>query len=153
MFMTVVLDVEDPSVAAARRGDSLAWADLYERYHPVIERYLEVVDPEALADSDDIWVRAAHTLPAQPEGLEPLIWLLRTARDGKIARPSPEDSDDLTIRVIRSLSPIEMDVIALRVIAGLAEEDVALVIGRPIERVRAAAHRGVSRLVERLGPS
>ncbi len=151
--MTLVLDVEDPSVAAARRGDPLAWADLYERYHPVIERYLAVVDPEALANSDDIWVRAAHTLPAQPEGFEPLIWLLRTARDDKIAQPPPDDSDDLTIRAIRALSPIEMDVIALRVIAGLSEADIALVIARPIERVRAAAHRGVSRLMERLGPS
>ena len=150
--MTLVLDVDDPSVAAARLGDPLGWADLYERYHPMIERYLEVVDPEALADSDGIWVRAARTLPAQPEGLEPLIWLLRTARDAKIARPSPDDSDDPTIRAIRSLGPVEMDVVALRVIARLSEEDIALLIGRPIERVRAAAHRGVSRLVERLDP-
>ncbi len=148
--MTLALDVEDSSVAGARRGDPLAWADLYERFQPVIHRYLEVVDPAALNDLDALWTRAARTLPGQSEGIEPLIWLLRTARDDKVSRPSPDETDDPTIRAIRSLKPLEMDVIALRVIAGLADEGVAAVIGRPVERVRAAAHRGVSQLTREM---
>ena len=148
--MALLLEVEDPSVAGARRGDPLAWADLYERFHPVIERYLQVIDPAGLDDLDEMWTRAARTLPGQPEGIEPLIWLLRTARDAKIICPSPDDTNDPTIRAIRSLDPVEMDVIALRVVAGLDEEDVALVIGRPVSRVRAVGHQGLSHLMRDL---
>ena len=148
--MALLLEVEDPSVAGARRGDPLAWADLYERFQPVIERYLQVIDPVSLGDIDELWTRAARTLPGQPEGIEPLIWLLRTARDGKVICPSPDDTDDPAVRAIRSLDPAEMDVIALRVVAGLSEEDVALVIGRPVSRVRVVGHQGLSHLMREL---
>ncbi|MEZ5167718.1 MAG: sigma factor-like helix-turn-helix DNA-binding protein [Acidimicrobiales bacterium] len=61
--------------------------------------------------------------------------------------PSPEDTDDPAIRAIRSLRPLQMDVIALRVVAGLTEEDTALVVGRPVERVRAVSRAGLNRLL------
>jgi DNA-directed RNA polymerase specialized sigma24 family protein len=145
--MALMLEVEDPSVAGARRGDPLAWADLYGRYQPLLHRYLEVVDPSSLDDIDEMWARAARTLPGQPEGVEPLIWLLRTARDVKIICPSPDETSNPTIRAIRSLEPLEMDVVALRVVAGLSDEDVAMVIGRPVSRIRAVGHRGLEKLV------
>ncbi|GJM37757.1 MAG: hypothetical protein DHS20C19_11240 [Acidimicrobiales bacterium] len=146
--MPLVLAVEDPSVAGARGGDALAWADLYERFQPVLLRYLEVVAPDELNDMDAVWRRAGRALAGQPEGVDPLVWLLRVARDGRVLCPSPEDTDDPTIKRIRSLRPLDMDVIALRVIAGLSDEDVAVVTGRPIERIRMAGHRGVAKLVD-----
>jgi DNA-directed RNA polymerase specialized sigma24 family protein len=139
--------IEDPSVTGARRGDPVAWADLYERFHPILERYLEIIDPGAGRDLDETWARAGRNLAGQPEGIDPLIWLLRTARDGKVSCPSPGDTDDPAIRAIRALTPLEMDVIALRVVAGLGEEDVAFVIGRPVERVRRAGHSGLAQLL------
>ena len=145
--MPLTLEVEDPSVAGARAGDPLAWADLYERFHPVLERYLEVVAPDELADLDAVWERAARALPGQPVGVQPLIWLLRSARDGKVICPAPEETDDPTIGAIRSLTPVQMDVVALRVIAGLSDEDTALVIGRHVSSVRATAHEGLGRLM------
>ena len=145
--VTLVLEAEDPSVAGARRGDRIAWADLYERFQPIIERYLEVVDPGALDDVEAVWERAARSLPGHPEGVEPLIWLLRNARDAKITCPLPDDTDDPTIRAIRALDPAAMDVIALRVIAGLSVEDVAAVTGRPRSRVRAVGHQGLGHLI------
>lgn len=145
--MPLTLDTEDPAVAGARDGDPLAWADLYERFQPMLVRYLEVVDPVALDDIEAVWERAGRSLGGQPEGIDPQIWLLRAARDGKVICPSPDDADDEAVRAIRRLPPLEMDVVALRVIAGLSEDDVAMVTGRPIERVRSAGHKGIAQLM------
>lgn len=150
--MPLTLQTEDPSVAGARLGDPLAWADLYERFHPIVERYLEVIDPEAHGDLDAVWDRAGRSLGGQPEGVDPLIWLLRVARDGKVTCPSPDETEDPNIRAIRALPPLEMDVVALRVVGGLSEEDVALVVGRPVERVRSAAHHGLAQLMREPEP-
>ena len=145
--MPLTLALEDPSVAGARRGDPLAWADLYERFHPILERYLEIVNPAALDDMDAVWARAGRSLGGQPEGVPALLWLLRAARDGLVLRPDPDASTDRAVRAIRSLPDVEMDVIALRVVAGLDEDDTAFVIGRPVERVRSAAHHGIAKLL------
>ncbi len=145
--MPLTLEVEDPSLAGARGGDPLAWADLYERFHPIVERYLEVVNPDALGDMDAVWARAGRSLAGQPEGIEPLVYLLRVARDGMVISPDPEGSDDRTVRAIRALAPIEMDVVALRVVAGLSEDETAFVIGRTVERVRSAGHQGLAKLL------
>ncbi len=149
--MPLLLAIEDPSVAGARSGDPLAWADLYERFHPILARYLEVIAPDEAEDMDRVWERAAYALGTMPEGVDPLVWLLRSARDGQLLCPAPELSDDATIQAIRRLRPLEMDVIALRVVAGLSDEDVAVVIGRPVESVRTAARRGVAKLLEETG--
>jgi DNA-directed RNA polymerase specialized sigma24 family protein len=148
--MPLTLAPEDPAVAGAREGDPLAWADLYERFQPILERYLEVVNPLALDDMDAVWSRAARSLGGQPEGVPPLLWLLRAARDGLVLCPDPEDSEDPSVRAIRSLPAVEMDVVALRVVAGLDEEDTAFVIGRRVERVRSAAHQGVAKLLRQV---
>lgn len=148
--MPLMLALEDPAVAGARRGDPLAWAELYERFHPVLVRYLEVVNPDALEDLDAVWSRAGRSLGGQPEGVPPLLWLLRAARDGMVISPDPEATDDPAVRAIRTLPPVEMDIIALRVIAGLDEDDTAFVVGRPVERVRSAGHQGIAKL-QRLG--
>lgn len=147
--MPLTLAPEDPAVAGARVGDPLAWADLYERFHPLLERYLEVVNPDALEDMDAVWARAGRSLAGQPEGVPPLLWLLRAARDGLVICPDPDDSADPAVRAIRGLPPAEMDVIALRVIAGLDEDDTAFVVGRPVERIRSAAHHGLAKLLRR----
>ena len=145
--MPLALALEDPSVAGARRGDPLAWADLYERFHPVLERYLEVVNPHALDDMDAVWARAGRSLSGQPEGVPPLLWLLRSARDGMVICPDPDETTDPAVRLIRSLPPVEMDVVALRVIAGLDDDDTAFVIGRPVDRIRSAAHQGLAKMM------
>lgn len=144
--MPLTMQVEDPSVAGARSGDPLAWADLAERFHPLLARYLEVVDPDSAADMASVWNRAGRSLGGQPEGVDPWIWLLRVARDGRVICPPPDQTDDPVIRAIRMLAPFEMDVVALRVVAGLDDHDTALVVGRPVERVRRACHDGLVRL-------
>ncbi len=145
--MSLTLAPEDPSVAGARCGDPLAWADLYERFHPVLSRYLEAVNPAASDDMDEFWSRAARSLSGQPEGVAPLVWLLRAARDGLVIEQDPDDTTDPAIRAIRMLSPSEMDVVALRVIAGLDDDETAFVIGRPVDWVQSAAHQGLAKLL------
>ena len=41
-----------------------------------------------------------------------------------------------------------MEVVALRVIAGVDDADVAAVTGSSVHRVRAASHQGLARLVQ-----
>jgi DNA-directed RNA polymerase specialized sigma24 family protein len=145
--VALTLAIEDISLAGARRGDPVAWADLYSRFHPVLARYLEIVAPDGVAGVDDVWERAGRNLAGQPEGIDPLVWLLRTARDGMALAPSPDDTDDPTIAAIRRLSPVQMDVAALRVVARLSEGDVAAIIGRPESLVRAITQQALAELL------
>lgn len=148
--MALTLTTEDISLAGARRGDPVAWADLYARFHPILERYLAVVSPDGAAAVDEVWERAGRNLGGQPEGIDPLVWLLRTARDGKSLEPSPDDADDPAIAAIRRLPPLEMDVLALRTVARLSDGDVAAIVGRPEIRVRAIARSGLAELMREL---
>ncbi len=144
--MPVTTAVEDPSVTGARAGDPLAWTDLYQHYEPVIERYLEIVDPALAADTDTVWERAAKALADQPAGIVPLIWLMRSAWECR-SDESPAPSHDPALRAVQHLPATERDVIALRVVAGLDEREVGAVMGKADSRVRAIGHSGLRRLL------
>ena len=57
------------------------------------------------------------------------------------------------MRAIRTLPPLQADIILLRVVAGLDNETVARVVGRSPGAVRVAAHRGLRRLAQTLSPA
>lgn len=139
------LSIEDPSVDGARRGDREAWADLYQRFHPVIARYVEIVAPDA--DPESVWARAAHALPGQPVGVKPLVWLLRVARECRVGDADPEATDDPSIAAIRRLPPLQREIITMRVVGRLSEADVAAVVGWPESRVSSVCHAALSDLV------
>ena len=140
----MTLSIEDPSVDAARSGDRAAWEDLYRRFHPAVQRYLEILAPEA--DPEQIWARAAHALPGQPVGVKPLVWLFRVARECMVGDADPAAADDLTIAAIRRLPPLQREIITMRVVGRLTDGDVAAVVGWPETRVAAAAHAALTDL-------
>lgn len=57
------------------------------------------------------------------------------------------------VEAVRSLPPLEAEVIVLRMLAGLDNETVAQVVGRSPGAVRVAAHRGLRRLAQVLSPA
>ena len=57
---------------------------------------------------------------------------------------------DAALALVAALSPLQAEVVVLRVVAGLPVEDVARVVGRSNGAVRVAHHRGLARLRELL---
>lgn len=53
---------------------------------------------------------------------------------------------DAALRLVAQLSPMQAEVIVLRVLTGLPAERVARIVGRSPGAVRIAAHRGLRRL-------
>jgi RNA polymerase sigma-70 factor, ECF subfamily len=77
--------------------------------------------------------------PSEPIG--------RTAPDA--AQEALESLDtEATLALVARLAPLQAEVIALRVIAGLDVESVARLVGRRPGAVRVAAHRGLRRLAQ-----
>ncbi len=144
----MTLSTEDPAVDGARGGDPTAWADLYERFHPTIARYLEVLAPDV--DPETIWGAAARALPGQPVGIKPLVWLLRVCREVCVHPPDPDQTDSDVIAMVRRLPPLQMEIITLRVVGGLADGDVAAVVGWPETRVVSAAHHALAELARQV---
>jgi len=76
------------------------------------------------------------------------------ADPGRLAPPDPaqvvlESMDtQAALTLVAQLSPLQAEVIALRVIAGLDVEAVARLVGRSPGAVRVAAHRGLRRLAQ-----
>lgn len=76
------------------------------------------------------------------------------ADPGRVASPDPaqvvlESLDtQAALMLVAQLSPLQAEVIALRVIAGLDVEAVARLVGRTPGAVRVAAHRGLRRLAQ-----
>lgn len=145
MGMAMLLAVEDPSVESARIGDLSAWAELRERYHPVVVKYLEIVAPTV--DPETIWERADHALAVQPVGINPLVWLLRVARESTVEGPDPESTSNPMITSVRRLPHLQMEVMALRVAGGLDDAEVAAIIGWPVSRVAAVSQAALRELM------
>lgn len=143
--MALLLAVEDPSVEGARAGDPLAWADLYERYHPIIARYLEIVAPSV--DPEEVWGGAGRALAGQPVGINPIVWLLRAAREFQVEAPDPTATENPVVAAVRRLPHLQMEVLALRVVGRLDEDDVAAVVGWPPSRVIAVSHAALGDLM------
>ena len=60
---------------------------------------------------------------------------------------------EAVVTAIRSLPPLQAEVILLRVVAGLDNEAVAEIVRRSPGAVRVAAHRGLRRLAQTMSPA
>jgi RNA polymerase sigma-70 factor (ECF subfamily) len=76
------------------------------------------------------------------------------ADPGRLVPPDPAQvvlermDTQAALTLVAQLSPLQAEVIALRVIAGLDVEAVARLVGRSPGAVRVAAHRGLRRLAQ-----
>lgn len=111
----------------------------------MVVKYLEIVAPTV--DPETIWERADHALAVQPVGINPLVWLLRVARESTVEGPDPESTSNPMITSVRRLPHLQMEVMALRVAGGLDDAEVAAIIGWPVSRVAAVSQAALRELM------
>lgn len=167
--------ISDDSLAAARLGQGWAFEGIYRDLGGPVHRFLAaqgVVDPEAL--TQDVFLRAFRNLErfsGDGEALRSWIFtiahnLLIDDRRAATRRPRPDCADDLAgvaelgsqdaldavlergrIRFLLDALPSEQRrVVALRFLADLPLADVAIVMDRSLEAVKALQHRGLAQL-------
>lgn len=169
------------TLAAAQRGDEVAFTQLFRSFNPGVLRYLAVLAGAGAAED-----LAAETWTAALRGFTDFTgeevafrgWLFTIARarwvDAVRARarrpelvtdttpdaPAREDVHDIVasamstetaLQLIRRLPQDQAEVVALRVVGQLEVAEVAEVTGKTSNHVRVLTHRGLRRLAELLG--
>lgn len=176
--------VEDSEVALldrVRQLDEAALVSIYDRYHPVIYRYLyrQVGDVDAARDlAAEVFHRllvALHTGKGPRNHL--VAWLYRTAHNALVdyyrrqqhRRHLPlqeemiEDGDGLVEAVehrlligqlrqaLQRLAPDQQQVIALKFLEGLSNEQAALIMGKSVGAIKSLQHRALDALQRQVG--
>lgn len=165
-------------LALAQQGDEEAFATLWRDLNPALLRYLSMGGDPADDVASDTWATVIQRLQRfRGDELAWRGWVFTTARRRAIdagrrrartariedawesvpdeaAGIDPADvvaaqSDtDAALRLIAHLSPLQAEVVTLRVLGELPVEEVARIVGRNVGAVRVAAHRGLRRLEE-----
>lgn len=163
-------------VASAQEGDEAAFARLWRDLNPALLRYLSLGGDPADDIASDTWVTVTKGLRRfRGDEAAWRAWVFTTARrraidagrrraraaDREVAwrqwqvetiGADPADSvaarldTDAALRLVGQLSPLQAEVIVLRVLTGLPVDEVARIVGRSPGAVRVAAHRGLRRL-------
>ena len=174
--MTDIGDRDQLRLQRARALDAAALAAIYDDYHPAIYRYLyrQLGDVEAARDlAAEVF---HHLLKALHAGRGPdahlSAWLYRTAHNllvdhyrrqqnrrhlpldeelaGDDTRPADEVERRLSATQLRSalrrLTPDQQQVVALKFLEGLSNEQVAQLLGKPIGAVKSLQHRALAML-------
>jgi RNA polymerase sigma-70 factor (ECF subfamily) len=163
-------------LACAQDGDEAAFARLWRDLNPSLLRYLSLGGDPADDIASDTWATVVKGLRRfRGDESAWRAWVFITARRRAIdagrrrARAferdvawrqwqvetigtDPADSvverldTEAALRLVGQLSPLQAEVIVLRVVTGLPVDEVARVVGRSPGAVRVAAHRGLRRL-------
>lgn len=162
-------------LAHAQEGDEAAFALLWRDLNPPLLRYLGMGGDPADDVAAETWASVVKGLRRfHGEEVAWRAWVFtvarrravdaarRRARLAKVesspqgwpaeAVPDPADlvlgrlDTDAALRLVATLSPLQAEVVALRVLTGLPVEQVATIVGRSPGAVRVAAHRGLKRL-------
>jgi len=166
----------DAILARTRAGDAQSFAVLYTAIHPGLLRFLRSQDPSGAEDAaSETWLDVARGLDGFTGGeSEFRAWVFTIGRHKVIDQvrvemrrptvPWPEteqgrllapDAADIferadgtraALALVARLSPDQADVILLRVLAGLSNDEAAAVLGKTSGAVRVLAHRGLRRL-------
>jgi RNA polymerase sigma-70 factor (ECF subfamily) len=167
---------EDELVLRASRGDADAFSDLYERFADRIYRYIyfRVTDGESAEDlTSKVFLKAWEHLPTFRRSNSPFIaWLYtiahntlvdfyrtsrQTARLDEVAalpalEPSPAEQTDQRLeaqrlrRAVEELSPTQRNVITMRLIEGMATDEIAERLHKSEGAVRAVQMRALQAL-------
>ena len=166
-------------LADAKTGCSSSVTTIYRAFHPALFRYLRFQEPSEAEDlAAEVWLTVARTLgDFEGDARAFLAWIFTVARrrvsdvrrkrfrrqtstvaslDGMLPpdRATCEavaiESDALR-RALGALSAAQAEVVTLRVVCDLSVDDVAVLVGRTPEAVRALQHRALRRLATALG--
>ncbi len=165
-------------LASAQEGDELAFARLWRDLNPALLRYLGLSGGAAEDVASDTWatvVKGLRRFTGDENAWRGWVFVTarrravdagrRRARESKLNHTwkslppenlpiDPADvvaeslDTDAALRLVAQLSPLQAEVIVLRVLTGLSTEEVAKIVGRSPGAVRVAAHRGLRRLEE-----
>lgn len=168
------------ALAASRLGEEWAVALLWRDLHPRILRYLRVSvgDSDAEDLASDVWLEVARGL-GRFDGDESAFraWVFTIARRrvidtgrkvqrrrtdpmspeqiGRAPDDAPDDLEgrlalDAALRRVARLPRDQAEVVALRVLAELSAEQVAVIVGKSAGAVRVLQHRALRRLAHEL---
>lgn len=160
----------------AQAGDEAAFSRLWLDLNPRLVRFLSVEPGRNADDlAAETWISVIKGLRRfRGDEISWRAWVFTTARrralddarrrsrrpqevfsdaeDRAFVVPDPSDAvvEDLSpgsaVAMLSSLSPFQAEVLALRVIAGLPVETVAVMLGKSPGSIRVAAHRGLRTL-------
>lgn len=167
---------DEELVAAARRGDQHALAELYERCYPSVYRFA-YFHTRTVADAEDA---AAETFVSAIEHVQQFRgnaaqftgWLIRITRNAIIdrsrrARPqqpledatdlvSPDRAHEVVERIslqlaLAKLSEEQRSTVVMRFVLGLSTRETAQVLGKSDGAVEQLQRRGLATLARELG--
>lgn len=163
-------------VERAGSGDKQAIAWLWERHQKPLLGWLKSLDPSMAEDlAADTWVeaiRSSKSFRGSESAFRAWIFtiarrklidlkrreaksadLLRRVGEPSTVAPDPaemaiatESSVWAACVITASVTPSQAEVLLLRIVAGLDNDEVANILGRTPESVRVLAHRGLKRL-------
>lgn len=168
----------DDALAIRAQADPRAFEELYERHFPRVLRFLALRTPSREVAEDlaaQTFLNALEHIRSYRAGSNVTAWIFRIARNllidtyrvsGRTTRldedlPLPYDAGirDRTERVLQQealaacmdrLSPVERDVLTLRVGSELSHAEIAATLGKTETAVKVAYSRAVRRLRELL---
>lgn len=156
-------------VTAARRGDRVAFAELYRRFHRAVHGVVlaRVAYRDAADLVQDVFAAALERLPQLGEPAAFPGWLLAIARNRaidhlRVQRPTDELTDvpgevpraaevAQVLAALRDLPDAYQETLILRLVEGLSGPEIAEQTGLSPGSVRVNLHRGMKLLRERLG--
>lgn len=180
-LMEGVEDSEGLLLERARKFDEAALASIYDRYHLVVYRYLyrQVGDVDTARDlAAEVFHRllvALHTGKGPRNHL--VAWLYRTAHNALVDYyrrqqhrrhlpleeeivadgNTPVEAAEHHLQLIQlrgalqRLSPNQQQVIALKFLEDLSNEQVALIMGKSVGAIKSLQHRALSTLQRQMG--
>lgn len=178
--MSYTADQEADRLRRARALDAAALASIYDDYHPALYRYLfrQVGDVETTRDlAAEVFHRLLRALHAGQGPTDHLpAWLYRTAHNILVdhyrrqqhrrhlpldetlvsdgAGPADEVERRLSAARLRGalcrLTADQQQVVALKFLAELPNEEVAQVLGKPVGAVKSLQHRALAALQRQL---
>jgi RNA polymerase sigma-70 factor (ECF subfamily) len=160
-------------IRRAKRGDPAAFAEIYDRHHPAIYRYIlfRVGDGAVAEDlAGEVFVRLVERIDRFPSRGRPLLaWLYTIARNlvadhlrrngratrvaldgGLVANGGRQDGASLTATqrrlaaALQELTEEERQVVMLKLFEGLDNQTVAMVVDEPVGAVKSLQHRGLT---------
>ncbi|HHS97969.1 MAG TPA: sigma-70 family RNA polymerase sigma factor [Chloroflexi bacterium] len=167
------LNEEAKLIQRAKAGDPSAFAEIYDRYQPVIYRYIFYrIGDESIAEdlTSEVFVRLVEKIDGFTYRGRPLLaWLYTIARNlitdyhRQTGSPrllpleeslvadsgDPEEAADRALaqrrlaRAIARLTEDQRQVILLRFVEGMDTRSVARVLGKPVGAVKALQHRAL----------
>ena len=178
-IMKVDTSAEKELLQAALQFDQKALAQIYDLYSPELYRYAArfLGDPsvaeDCVADTFSRFLKAVRARRGPKDHLRAYLYRIahnwiadyyRRAPDEvplkdteSSSESSPEQKADLRIRqaqtrqAILQLTPDQQKVIVLKFLQGLANEEVATILRKPVGAVKSLQHRALARLEKIIG--